>query len=226
MHKTTAFSGGFRYRPTTSTSFSSNRLSFDSLKVFTRCGASPRADQIRCTVAGLTPCALAMVRHDQCVSPGGLSRRVACTIAATFSALIDGLRPRPALTLPKFASPSAANRSRQAVTLAGEAPSRCGAARATASFSRISRWPSVRRRGAVAGRILHHTTINSYLRDTTLGTWCRGVTDEHQSGLRRALSRQNSLPSGSARTCHCSSPVWPMSAGRAPSFRRRSSSAS
>ncbi len=134
-----------------------------------------------------------MVRHDQCVSPGGLSRRVACTIAATFSALIDGLRPRPALTLPKFASPSAANRSRQAVTLAGEAPtacatavvatpspasssaralvtSRCGAARATASFSRISRWPSVRRRGAVAGRILQHTTINSYLRDTTLAT--------------------------------------------------------
>jgi hypothetical protein len=59
-----------------------------------------------------------------------------------------------------------------------------------------------------------------------LGTWCRGVTDEHQSGLRRALSRQNSLPSGSARTCQCSCPVWPMSAGRAPSFRRRSSSAS
>ena len=47
-----------------------------------------------------------------------------------------------------------------------------------------------------------------------------------QSGERRALSRQNSLPSGSARTCHCSSPVWPMSAGRAPSSRRRSSSAS
>jgi hypothetical protein len=47
-----------------------------------------------------------------------------------------------------------------------------------------------------------------------------------QSGLRRALSRQNSLPSGSARTCQDSSPVWPMSAGRAPSLRRRSSSAS
>jgi len=59
-----------------------------------------------------------------------------------------------------------------------------------------------------------------------LGPWCRGVTDEHQSGARRVLSRQNSLPSGSARTCHGSSPVWPMSAGRAPSLRRRSSSAS
>jgi hypothetical protein len=60
----------------------------------------------------------------------------------------------------------------------------------------------------------------------TLGPRCRGVTDEHQSGSRRVLSRQNALPSGSARTCHGSSPVWPMSAGRAPSFRRRSSSAS
>lgn len=44
--------------------------------------------------------------------------------------------------------------------------------------------------------------------------------------LRRRRSRQNSLPSGSSRTCHCSSPVWPISAGRAPIFRRRSSSAS
>jgi hypothetical protein len=60
----------------------------------------------------------------------------------------------------------------------------------------------------------------------TLGPRCRGVTDEHQSGSRRVLSRQNALPSGSARTCHGSSPVWPMSAGRAPSLRRRSSSAS
>src|SRR6266566_4956438 len=29
-------------------------------------------------------------------------------------------------------------------------------------------------------------------------------------------SRQNSLPSGSASTCHPSSRCWPMSAGRAP----------
>ncbi len=53
-----------------------------------------------------------------------------------------------------------------------------------------------------------------------------GVRLMHQSGSRRVLSRQNSLPSGSVRTCHGSCPLWPMSAGRAPSFRRRSSSAS
>ena len=36
----------------------------------------------------------------------------------------------------------------------------------------------------------------------TLGPWCRGVTDEHQSGSRPVLSGQKSLPSRSARTCH------------------------
>jgi hypothetical protein len=53
----------------------------------------PRADQIRCTVAGLTPWALAIDRQDQCVSAGGLSCSVARTISATFCWLIDGLRP-------------------------------------------------------------------------------------------------------------------------------------
>ena len=42
MQSTIAFSGGFRYRPTTSTSFSSKRGSFESLNVSTRCGLTPR----------------------------------------------------------------------------------------------------------------------------------------------------------------------------------------
>src|ERR1019366_1531175 len=72
IHSTTALSGGLRYRPTTSMSFSSNLGSFESLKVLTRCGFSPRDDQTRCTVAGLTPTALAMDRQLQCVSPSRL----------------------------------------------------------------------------------------------------------------------------------------------------------
>ena len=124
MHNTTAFSGGFRYSPTTSTSLSSNRLSLDSSKVSTRCGCSPRAFQIRCTVALLTPCAFAIDRQLQCVSPGGLSCKVACTIASTCSAEIDGLRPRPSRTRPNFANPSVPNRVRQLVTLAADTPSR------------------------------------------------------------------------------------------------------
>jgi len=161
------------------------------LNVFTRCGCSPRADQIRCTVAGLTPCALAIDRHDQCVSPAGFSCSVACTITATFSAPICGLRPRPSRTRANLASPSPANRSRQAVTLAGDTPSpaaiavvatpspasssafarvtsRCGAVRDLAMLSRISRWPSVIGRAGVAGRMRHPTTIAAYLRDITL----------------------------------------------------------
>src|SRR5258706_9685985 len=71
MHSTTALSGGFRYRPTTSMSFCSNRLSSESLNVSTRCGCRPLADQIRCTVAGLPPSAFAIHRQLQCVSPCG-----------------------------------------------------------------------------------------------------------------------------------------------------------
>jgi hypothetical protein len=47
---TSALSGGLRYSPTMSCTFSANRLSFDSLKVFTRCGLSSCAFQMRCTL--------------------------------------------------------------------------------------------------------------------------------------------------------------------------------
>jgi len=97
-------------------------LSFDSLNVFTRCGLSSRADQIRCTVAGDTPCALAIVRQLQCVSPSGVWCNVACTIACTFSGVIDALRPRPGRTTPKPFRPSASNRSRQLLTVVGDTP--------------------------------------------------------------------------------------------------------
>src|SRR6185503_8123030 len=109
-------------RPTTSTSFSSKRRSFESLNVFTRCGFKPRADQIRCTVAGLTPCALAIERQLQCVSPIGCSCSVAWTISAILSAGIDGLRPRPGRTPENAFRPSDANRLRHASTVAGETP--------------------------------------------------------------------------------------------------------
>lgn len=56
------------------------------------------ADHTRCTVAGLTPCALAMLRHDQCVSPGGVECKVASAMTSIFSFGIDGLQPRPRST--------------------------------------------------------------------------------------------------------------------------------
>ena len=45
MHKTIAFSGGSRYKPTTSISFSLNRGSLLILNVSTRCGCRPSSDQ-------------------------------------------------------------------------------------------------------------------------------------------------------------------------------------
>src|SRR6516225_8802986 len=72
MHSTTADSGGFRYRPTTSVSLSSNAGSVEILKVSTRWGLSPRAFQIRCTVLRLTPACLAIDLVLQWVSPLGL----------------------------------------------------------------------------------------------------------------------------------------------------------
>lgn len=83
-----------------------------------------RADQIRCTVAGLTLCALAIDRQLQWVSPGGLSCGVAWTMASTLSAGMEGLRPRPSCTFPNVASPSAVNRLRQARTVIDDTPTR------------------------------------------------------------------------------------------------------
>src|SRR5664280_3333624 len=122
MHNTTAFSGGFKYRPTTSISFSSNRGSLDSLNVCTRCGLRPRPDQIRCTVAGLTSLAFAIDRQLQCVSPSGRPSCVSRTISSTLLAGIDGLRPRPLATRPNSRNPSAANRLRQPTTVLTATP--------------------------------------------------------------------------------------------------------
>ena len=69
MHSTIALSGGFRYRPTTSISFSSNFGSLDSLKVFTRCGLRPRAAHTRCTVSSETPTSWPSTDNSNASSP-------------------------------------------------------------------------------------------------------------------------------------------------------------
>jgi hypothetical protein len=82
---TTAFGGGPRFSSTTSVSFSSQCLSFESLKVPTWWGFMPLEDQISCTVDLETPACLAMERTDHCVASGGVVCKVSCTIWATFS---------------------------------------------------------------------------------------------------------------------------------------------
>src|SRR3978361_444613 len=119
MQSPPALAGGSTYNPTTSTSFSSNNGSLDSLNVSTRCGFSPRADHTRCTVSLDTPTRSAIVRHDQCVSPSGVEFLVRSTISSILSCGIVGFRPLPLRTFPSFANPSAANLVRHADTVAG-----------------------------------------------------------------------------------------------------------
>src|SRR6476619_4403754 len=211
MHNTIAFSGGFKYSPTTSMSLSSNFGSVDTLKVSTRCGAKPRSDQIRCTVAGLTPTCLAIVRHDQCVAPGGVVVVVNSTIRAIGSPGIEGLRPRPSRIFSSPANPPSTNRVRHARTVTGVTPtssaitalatpsaasnntlacttSRCGADCARANLSNVSRSPSDNGNGA-AGALMtprYRTTHYLFTRHTTRAAWTYWPTG--QWWLRGQLS--------------------------------------
>ena len=101
-HSTIAFSGGFRYRPTTSISFSSNFGSLDSLNVSTRCGFNPRADHTRCTVAADTPAVAAIVRHDQWVWPSGVEYRVSVHDLVDLLLRDRGLAATPGPDLPQL----------------------------------------------------------------------------------------------------------------------------
>jgi len=80
----------------------------------------PLADQIRCTVAGLTPFLLGVgFGMRRLVSASGFSCSVACTISAIRSCPMLGLRPRPGRTPPRPFRPSSPKRSRHALTVVG-----------------------------------------------------------------------------------------------------------
>jgi hypothetical protein len=64
------------------------------VKVLVRCGLSPFAFQMRCTVVWLTFISLAIVRTLQCVPLAGLSYAVLVMILSMISALI-GFLPAP-----------------------------------------------------------------------------------------------------------------------------------
>ena len=75
-HNTKARSGGFRYKPTISRTFSTNSGSRDSLKVSTRCGCNPNARQMRLTALWLIPHRRAIKRVLQCVASRASISRV------------------------------------------------------------------------------------------------------------------------------------------------------
>src|SRR2546426_11406551 len=72
---------------------------------------------MRCTVAGLTPCARASVRQLQCVAVGGVVWGVAVTMRLTLAAVIVRRRPRPGATSTKAFGPPDANRPRHNKTV-------------------------------------------------------------------------------------------------------------
>ena len=92
-HSTTARSGGLWYRPTTSTTFSTNNGSADSLNVPVKCGLRSNLRQIRPIVDFDSPLRRAIEARDQCVASCGISSSVAVMTSSTRSSRIDGGRP-------------------------------------------------------------------------------------------------------------------------------------
>src|ERR1022692_3714457 len=89
-HSTSALSGGFKYNPTTSVSFSRNFASLESLNVPLRCGLILCSCHKRLTVLLLTSCASAMSRQLQWVMPTGLLCKVASMIASRLTRSLQG----------------------------------------------------------------------------------------------------------------------------------------
>ena len=108
-HSTRARSGGARWRPTMSRTFSAESGSVESLKLSARCGRRPEARQARPTVAADGPEASATVRRLHCVPPSGRSASVRSGSAATRSSSVR----RGAPGRGSSSSPSARSRAKR-----------------------------------------------------------------------------------------------------------------
>jgi len=119
-HSTTAFSGGARYRPTTSRTLASSSGSVENLNVSRRHGCTWYRRQARATVASPTPRRPASSRVDQCVTPrrSGGGSRVAAMMAASSTVL--GRPERGSSSSP--AMPCAAYRSRHLMIVGRDSP--------------------------------------------------------------------------------------------------------
>ncbi len=122
-HSTKACSGGLRYRPTTSTTFSIKCLSLLSLKVRHRCGFKPLLRQTRFTIARLVPNSLASVRQLQCVAFFGFLCVVHSMIRAVMAARFTAGRPPRGASFSIPARPLAQNLVRHLPTSKRSVPS-------------------------------------------------------------------------------------------------------
>ena len=132
-HSTTARSGGWWYSPTTSTTFTANSGSVDSLNVPAKCGLISNLRQIRPIVDGDSPLRSAIEARDQCVASSGISSSVAVMTSSTLSSRTDGGRPgrgsshspssRCAANLPRHLPTVAGSTRRSAAACLFDAPS-------------------------------------------------------------------------------------------------------
>ena len=127
-HRTSALSGGSRYSPTTSRSFSMKNGSVDSLKLSRRWGCSPNACKKRCTLVLAMPVSAARPRTLQWVAPSlGLACRVVVSSSAMRSSSIErGLPGRNSSCKPSMRRST--KRRRHLPTVAWVVPKRCATA--------------------------------------------------------------------------------------------------
>jgi hypothetical protein len=97
-HSTTARSGGFRYRPTTSRTLATNWGSLDSVQLPWRWGWSPNACQILSTAFWVSQTSRSIDRVDQCVASAGTLSNVLVITSSTCPSVI--VRGRPAVARP------------------------------------------------------------------------------------------------------------------------------
>ena len=165
--KTAACCGGLRYNPTMSRTLSMSNGSGDSLKLFVRCGCSPKACQMRCTLIGLTPVAFASVRVLQWVAPRGVVSNVRVTTASTcVSLIVRGAPGRGSSSSPS--TPLSINRCRQRPTVGFDIRSffatvvlSSPVAHASTIRARRASWGAVRARCAIESSTCRSTFVTT-----------------------------------------------------------------
>src|SRR6266545_5973110 len=119
---TIAPSGGWRYRPTTSITFSASLGSCENLNVSTRCGLRRSFFQIRRTVVAEAPTSFARRRVDQCVVASGALSVLAIRSCRKPSPYVGGRPERASSRSPSI--PCSAKRRRHSITVGTLQPRR------------------------------------------------------------------------------------------------------
>src|SRR6266567_1709662 len=193
-HNTTVRSGGSRYRPTTSRTFSMNSGSLLSLNVSARCGLRRNAFQIRPTVDFDSPDRFAIDARDQWVASFGACSKVATTTSSTLSSLIfRGAPGRSSSTRPS--SRRTTNRDRHLPTVGRDTPSRPATSALDSPSAHAS---TIRHRNANACALLRRwdqrTNVSRSTSDSASSAFGRPRPAIRQSLHQQSHHRDTTLP--------------------------------